>query len=88
MGKQQQGRVNLKTCPACDGTWPSDRRNRLACGASLESVPALPASEGRTQEPLEWARLDTMTEEGVASGMPQPTYDEQKPGCLGGILPA
>jgi hypothetical protein len=88
MSKQQQERVGAKTCPACGGTWPSDRRNCLACGANLESVHARLASEGQGQEPLDWTWLDEIVEERVTPGMSQPADDEQKPGCLGRIFPA
>ena len=86
MTKQQQESAHAKTCPTCGGTWPSDRRNCLACGASLELVPARPASEGQAQEPLSWAWLDAMADEGTASGAPEPADDEQKPGCLARFL--
>jgi hypothetical protein len=88
MGRQQQKRVGTKTCPACGGTWPADRRNCLACGANLESVPAQSAaSEGQGQEPIDWAWLDAMADEGTTPGKPQPAENEQKPGCLGRIFP-
>ena len=77
MTKREQASVDKKTCPACGGTWPSDRRNCLACGANLESVPARPASEGQAQEPLDWAWLDALADEGTASETPEPADDEQ-----------
>jgi hypothetical protein len=81
MNNSEQTSVDTKTCPACGGTWPSDRRNCLACEANLEPVPARPASAGHDQEPFDWAWLDAMAEERAAPGMPQPTDDEQRPGC-------
>lgn len=87
MAEQQQGSAEIRTCPACGGTWPSDRRNCLACGANLESVPARPAGEGEGQEPLSWTWLDAMVEEGPASGTAEAEDDEQKPGCLARFLP-
>ena len=88
MTENEQGRIDTKTCPACGGTWPSDRRNCLACGARLDMVPARPAAEEPGQEPLTWAWLDAMAEEGAPSDTPEPADDEQKPGCLSRILPA
>ena len=73
MTKQQNERVDLKTCPACGGTWPSDRRNCLACGANLELVPVRPAGEEQGQEPLAWAWLDVMAAD--ASSAPADTAD-------------
>jgi hypothetical protein len=52
MTKSEQGSVDSKTCPTYGGTWPSDRRNCLACGANLESVPAWSASERQGHEPV------------------------------------
>jgi predicted amidophosphoribosyltransferase len=86
MAKEQQGSVDSKTCPACGGTWPPDRRNCLACGTNLESVPARPAGEELEQEPLNWAWLDAMADEGTASEMPESGDEEQKPGCLARIF--
>ena len=86
MTKNEQNRVETKTCPACGGIWPSDRRNCLACGTNLESVSAQPAREGQRQEPLDWAWLDAMAEEEASPRMPQPPGDKEKPGCLGRIL--
>ena len=39
MAKQPSESTDVKTCPACGGTWPADRRHCLACGASLGEVP-------------------------------------------------
>ena len=86
MAKKQQEGIDSKTCPGCGGTWPSDRRHCLACGANLESVPARPAGEKQRQEPLNWAWLDAMADEGTTSGTLQVGEDEQKPGCLARIL--
>ena len=86
MTERQQAGVHTKTCPACGGTWPADRRHCLACGASLESVPAQPTAEGQDHEPLDWAWLDAMAEEETASGVPEPVDDQQKPGCLARLL--
>ena len=86
MAEQQQEMADSKTCPACGGTWPSGRRNCLACGANLESVPARPAGEELEQEPLDWAWLDAMAGEGAASEGPEPLDAEQKPGCLARIF--
>ena len=87
MTEQQQEMADTKTCPACGGTWPSDRRNCLACGANLESVPARPTGEELEREPLNWGWLDAMADEGTASERPAPADEEQKPGCLARILP-
>ena len=87
MAEQQQGSAQIRTCPACGATWPSDRRNCLACGANLESVPARPAGEGKGQEPLSWDWLDAMADEGPDSGTAEMGDDEQKPGCLARIFP-
>lgn len=88
MTGQQQTSGETKTCPACGGTWPSDGRTCLACGANLESVPARPASEGQGPEPLDWRWLDTLgTEEGTTAGVPERESLEAKPGCLARILP-
>jgi hypothetical protein len=86
MTEQQQETADTRTCPACGGTWPSDRRRCLACGANLESVSTRPAGEELEQEPLNWAWLDAMADEVTASEMPEPAHDEQKPGCLARIL--
>ncbi|MGD9144154.1 MAG: hypothetical protein PVG56_00440 [Anaerolineae bacterium] len=87
MSNQQQESADIKTCPACGGTWPSDRRNCLACGANLEMVPARSAGEEQRREPLDWAWLDALADEGTASETPEPADDEQKPGCLSRIFP-
>lgn len=87
MTKSEQSSVDAKTCPACGGTWPADRRNCLACGANLGMVPARPAGEERQREPLNWAWLDAMADEGTPSETPEPADDEQKPGCLSRIFP-
>lgn len=86
MTKSENRSADSKTCPACGGTWPSDRRNCLACGANLESVPALPAGQGQAHEPLEWAWLDAMANDRAASGAPEPAEDEEKQGCLARVL--
>ena len=83
MTKNEHNSIETKTCPVCGGTWPSDRRNCLACGARLDMVPARPAAEEPGQEPLTWAWLDAMADEGT----PEPADDEQRPGCLSHILP-
>ncbi|MGD9147733.1 MAG: hypothetical protein PVI80_19365 [Anaerolineae bacterium] len=87
MTKTEQASVDSKTCPACGGTWPSDRRNCLACGANLESVPARPAGEELGQEPLNWAWLDAMADKGTATTRTTPVDDGQRPGCLARLLP-
>ncbi len=87
MTNREQASVDRKTCPACGGIWPSDRRNCLACGANLESVPARPASEGQAQEPLNWAWVDVMADEGTATARTTPVEDKQRPGCLARLLP-
>jgi predicted amidophosphoribosyltransferase len=86
MTEQQQEMARTKTCPACGGTWPSDRRNCLACGANLESVPARLASEEQGQQPLDWAWLDAMADEHTASETSELADAEQKPGCLSRIF--
>ena len=88
MTKSEQSGFDTKTCPACGGTWAADRRNCLACGANLESVPAQPACEGQEQALLDWTWLDAMAEERQAPGESQPAEAVQKPGCLGRIFPA
>jgi hypothetical protein len=87
MTKSEQRNGETKTCPACGGTWPSDRRNCLACGANLAPVPARPAGEEQQREPLSWAWLDEMADEGTPSEVPEPANDEQMPGCLSRIFP-
>ena len=87
MTEREQSGVDTKTCPACGGTWAADRRNCLACGANLESVPTQTAGEGQEPGPLEWKWLDAMADEGTASAAPQPVDDKQKPGCLARLLP-
>jgi hypothetical protein len=91
--------VDSKTCPACGGTWPADRRNCLACGANLESVPVRTAGEEQGQEPLNWAWLDAVAEDassasadaaapaGADAGTPEPAAGEERRGCLARILP-
>ena len=86
MTEREQSRVDTKTCPACGGTWAAGRRNCLACGASLESVPAQTAGEGLEPGPLEWTWLDAMADEGTATATPQAVEDQQKPGCLARLL--
>ena len=88
MGKQHGESAGAKTCPTCGGTWPSERRHCLACGANLESVPTRTVAEGQGQAPLDWTWLDAMAEEGEAPRVPEPADDEQKRGCLGRIFPA
>jgi hypothetical protein len=89
MNEQQQESAEVKTCPACGGTWPSDRRNCLACGANLESVPARPAGEEQGPEPLNWDWLDAMAGEDTPSSAPEVAGDaEQRPGCLGRLFPS
>jgi predicted amidophosphoribosyltransferase len=80
MTEQEAECGDTKTCPACGGTWPSDRRFCLACGANLDAVLARPAGEEQEQEPLNWAWLDAMADEGTASEAPEPA-DDEKPGC-------
>jgi hypothetical protein len=87
MNDQTSEGVEVKTCPACGGTWPSERRNCLACGASLEEVPARPAGEEPETEPLDWTWLDAMAQDGPASETSQPSADEQRKGCLSQLLP-
>jgi hypothetical protein len=83
----QQGQESVKTCPACGATWPSDRRNCLACGANLESVPPQPASGPQRQEPLNWAWLDAMAGEDTPSSVPEVARAaEQRPGCWGRLF--
>jgi hypothetical protein len=86
MTEQKSERGEAKTCLNCGGTWPSDRRNCLACGANLESVPARPASEDQGQQPFDWTWLDAMAEEGPHSGTAEPVAGEEKSGCLARIL--
>jgi hypothetical protein len=88
MGKRHGEGAVVKTCLMCGGTWPSYRRNCLACGANLESVPARPVAEGQGQDPLDWTWLDAMAEEGETPEAPDPADDEQKKGCLGRLFPA
>ena len=86
MTKNEQNCGDTKTCPACGGTWPSDRRTCLACGANLDTVSAQPAAEPQGQEPLDWAWLDAMADGEAPPEMPQPPGDQEKPGCLGRIF--
>jgi predicted amidophosphoribosyltransferase len=51
----------VKTCPACGGTWPATRRLCIACGTSLESVPARMVGEGTAAEKLDWRWLDAFS---------------------------
>jgi hypothetical protein len=53
----------VKTCPACGGTWPADRRHCLACGASLAEVPSRAADEAAGPQEINWAVLDAMSPE-------------------------
>jgi hypothetical protein len=85
--QQQQEMADIKTCPACGGTWSSDRRNCLACGANLKSVPARPAGEELEQEPLNWAWLDVMAGEGTASERPEDIMDLGSRGAWGQLGP-
>ena len=99
MTERQLPGVDSKTCPACGGTWPSDRRHCLACGANLESVPVRPAGEETGQEPLTWAWLDAAAPAGAEAaasagaeaaadaGTPEPAAGEQRRGCLARLLP-
>ena len=50
----------VKTCPACGGTWSATRRHCIACGASLEGVPARVVEEGTAVEELDWGWLDAL----------------------------
>jgi predicted amidophosphoribosyltransferase len=78
MSEQQQNTGEVKTCPACGGTWAADRRACLACGASLESVPATPASEAPEHEPLNWRWLDALAPDDDAQEGPAEAEPERK----------
>jgi hypothetical protein len=54
----------VKTCPVCGGTWPAARRNCVACGASLEDVPARLTGEATSTEEIDWGWLDILPPEG------------------------
>ena len=67
MDEQEAGGVyaqpeatEVKTCPACGGTWPARRRHCIACGASLEGVPARVIEEKNAAEELDWSWLDAL----------------------------
>jgi len=51
----------VKTCPACGGTWPATRRHCIACGASLEGIPARVVEEGASGEKLDLGWLDALS---------------------------
>jgi hypothetical protein len=87
MTKSEQSSVDTKTCAACGGNWPSDRRNCLACGTNLGMVPVRPAGEEQQREPLNWAWLDAMADGGTPLETPEPADDETKLGCLSRMLP-
>ena len=53
----------VKTCPACGGTWPATRRHCIACGASLEGIPARVVEEGASGEELDLGWLDALSPE-------------------------
>jgi predicted amidophosphoribosyltransferase len=88
MSDQLPNRREAKTCPACGGVWPPDRRACLACGADLRSVPARPTGAEQGEEPIDWRWLDALAEEGdPAAGPPAPGCERSRPGCLARILP-
>jgi hypothetical protein len=78
MSEEQQDQSKVKTCPACGGTWPADRRACLACGASLESVPARPAEEDQGPEPLDWRWLDALARDDDAQEAPAEAETDRK----------
>lgn len=45
------------------------------------------AASLREREPLNWAWLDAMADEGTASETPELAHGEQKPGCLSRVFP-
>jgi two-component system sensor histidine kinase BaeS len=51
----------VKTCPACGGTWSATRRHCIACGASLEGVPARVVEERASREKLDLGWLDVLS---------------------------
>ena len=53
----------VKTCPACRGTWSAVRSHCLACGASLADVPARAPQEGRQPQRINWRFLDELSPE-------------------------
>lgn len=57
----QSGTTEVKTCPACGGTWPAARCHCLACGASLEGVPIRVVEEENAAEELDWSWLDALS---------------------------
>lgn len=66
MDEQKPGAVGaepreVKTCPACGGTWPAVRRLCIACGASLEGVAARRVEEGAASANLDWSWLDALS---------------------------
>ena len=55
MDEQMAGKIGaeareVKTCPACGGTWPAARRHCIARGASLEGIPTRMVEEGPLQK--------------------------------------
>jgi hypothetical protein len=68
MNEQQAGgaeaeseATEVKTCPACGGTWPATRRHCIACGASLGGIPARVVEEGAYGEKLDLGWLDALS---------------------------
>ena len=68
MDEQEAGGVEaeaeareVKTCLACGGTWPATRSHCIACGASLEGVPARLIEEKNAAEELDWGWLDALS---------------------------
>ena len=57
----EAGGREVKTCPACGGTWAATRRHCIACGASLEDVPARVVEEGASGEKLDLGWLDALS---------------------------
>jgi ribosomal protein S27AE len=53
--------TEVKICPACGGTLPATRWHCIACGTSLEGVPAKMVEEGTAAEELDWGWLDALS---------------------------
>ena len=69
MDEQMAGKIGaeareVKTCPACGGTWPAARRHCIACGASLEGIPTRTVEEGTSAEKPDWSWLDALSPDG------------------------